>query len=196
MSNTKPILSKENLVAAAVLIIGGITTASAQTTHYHSNGENACATGRLDSTWIDLCVYTNKTAGQGGGKQPIDAFLHYYAYGPNGYSYGYGRIPASAVNISNNHATLSFNAVSSQDFYQEGPLSGAISLSWAADGLYVSRSHNNGKTTYSNAGIRWIFNGSYETESATATGAVFGYSFTASYGSIGTTRNLSITIEK
>lgn len=196
MNSMNPILNRKNVVTAVLLSAGAIATASAQTAHYHSNGESACTTGRLDSTWFDLCVYTNKIVGQGSGKQPVDAFLYYYASGPNGYSYGHGRIPASAIEIDNKNATLSYNAVSSSDFYQYGPLSGAISLSWSVDGIYVSRSHNNGKTTYSNGDIRHIYNGNNESASATATGTAFGYSFTASYGTISNSRNLNITIEK
>jgi hypothetical protein len=195
MDSRKMISGISRVMAAGLLLTSLVANTSAQTVHYFSTGERACANGRLDSTSIDLCVYTNRTTNQA-GKQPLDHMLYFYAYGPNGTSVGYGKIPASALEISTKSATLNFNAVSSEDFYQWGPLSGAISLSWYVDGVSVSRSHNNSQQIFSGGDIRVISNGEYDIASATATRTMFGYTLESTYGTIGITRNMKIMIEK
>lgn len=192
MAGKNRLFNSKNLIAGSVLAAGIVASASAQMTRYHSNGDSACTTGQVGSGWISLCVYTNKLIGEGRDNQPKSALLEYYGYDNGVWMYGFGQIPLSAVKFGGGSATLTVNTLSLPDFPSGSPFSGPISVTWTTDGLYTTRYHANGQTTYGT--IRRHFNGEYETSSANANGNIFGYSLTNWSGYIGETRNLDIEV--
>jgi hypothetical protein len=198
MNNQQTKLVALNMIVACLMTVGAVDIASAATlAKFRNNGSSVCATGNFgtdNAGFFTTCIYTNTETPNNIGGAPSSVFMDYIAYDNNGWSNGYGTIPASAVQFSPNQVTLSINPASVPGFSNQSTLAGNITLTWEKVDFWSNDFNGHSQSTY--GAIRRSQSGISRLDSANSTGTVFGYAYTNASANIGKSRDMTITLEK
>jgi hypothetical protein len=198
MKNKQTTLIAVHLIAAGCMTVGSVALASAATlAKFRNYGSSVCATGNFGTDhagFFTTCIYTNTQTPNNIGGAPASVFMDYIAYDANGWSNGYGTIPASAVRFSPNHVTLSINPASVPGFSNQSTLTGNITLTWDKADFWSTDFNGISQSTYGT--LRRRQSGISRLDSANSTGTVFGYEYSNASANIGTARDMTITLEK
>lgn len=172
--------------------VSATATGSAQT--FISNGDF----GQI--YWFDptTSTYGDLTVTRNGSQSKPQTYLYYYVYQYNpccSYKYGSGLIPNTDLSGSGTlHMSLNTNTCSVPDFATAIGPCGVIVVNWQKNGFSSSSQSGTSITNY--GPVRYLYNGSYSSTSAMASGNVIGSPITNGDGGIGTNHNASIQVRK
>lgn len=156
--------------------------------------------GRFASLWtFDDGVSVGLTVGEGGPPQNPEAYLQVFIYDESSgrWSYGWGLIPAKDLTGTWLHTNTSTNpdftvytcwVVGEWEYTceEDGPR-GEIELVWSRTRFSSSSYKSHGRSTYGAYTSRW--QGSWDSESASAEGQLYGWTISNSEGEIGKSRD-------
>ena len=179
------------LVATA---LAAFTTApaAAQVRKSKGNGAYISASGSDASGCVWSEVYVSRT----GTKAAPQTWMYYYAYNAcsgEWIAYGDGLIANASLKTTQKGATLTVTPTTSANFYAAGS-AGSMQITLTADGAYSHSYSGHSRTEY--GGHVYQSHGAWTSQSATATGTVFGMAFGNMHGTLGEGRDRYMEIDR
>lgn len=125
-------------------------------------------------------------------------FFQYYGQDCFGNTfYGIGTIPDTSVKITANSATLVIDASAMKDAYIEG-VTGLFNLTFKLNGSFSSHTTGQQQMTYSigTGTVRNMMSGTWNVNEATGGGTIFGNPVSLEFGTVYSTKDMSLTFQK
>jgi hypothetical protein len=163
-----------------------------QTAHSKTNGAYVSASGNDSSG----CVWFYVSASRGGTPQAPETYVYYDIYNQcasQWIAYGGGRVANTALKTTKNRATLIITPVASSNFQVEG-LTGSLSLTWTADGLFSVSYSGHSRAEYGDHVYQ--SHGSWTSRSAKTIGNILGFDVGNVSASIGEGRDRYMEIDR